>query len=175
MMQFCQWTIAAVPGHRLFSSMVQRAIDSLQDIVATHNTTLDRLHATSFEVMNSTGPASWTDAVFEQIQMVDGNVTDLLNLSGMTEPRLYGDILVLPIDGFGMGQMHSNSTSDGTIPEAALIRHMFHGSWRNSDAATEESSEGGEKNEGNSKQSSTENTNASSEEHQDETWGGHSD
>lgn len=167
MVQFCQWTIAAAPGHRLFTSMVQRAIDSLHDIVASHDTTLENLHASSFEVMNSTGPAAWTDAVFEQIQMVDPNITDLRNLSGMTEPRLYGDILVLPIDGFGMGQIHSNSTSDGTIPEAALIRHMFRGSWRTPEPSEEESegeNKDEEKKEENAEEGSNQNKDESGEE-----------
>jgi alpha 1,6-mannosyltransferase len=39
-------------------------------------------------------------------------------------------MLVLTIDGFGMGQPHSNSTNDGSIPAAALVKHLFKGSWR---------------------------------------------
>lgn len=48
----------------------------------------------------------------------------------VTGPRLYGDVVILPVDAFGMGQMHSNSTHDGAIPDAALLRHRFRGSWR---------------------------------------------
>lgn len=175
MVQFGQWTIAAAPGHRLFSNMVHRAIDSLRDIVVAHNTTLNQLHPTSLEVMNSTGPAAWTDAVFEQILITDSNITDLGNLSGITDPRLYGDILVLPIDGFGMGQPHSNSTNDGTTPEAALIRHMFRGSWRISLAPDQEEAEGEEIDEENSEDSSNQNTDASMEEHKEEFWAEHTD
>ncbi|ORY68345.1 alpha-1,6-mannosyltransferase Och1 [Pseudomassariella vexata] len=130
-LQFCQWTIAAAPGHPLFSSMANRAVEALHELVRVHNTTLPRLKASSIEVMNSTGPAAWTDAVFEQLKLADPvGLTDLKNLSGITEPTLYGDILVLPIDGFGMGQPHSMSTNDGSIPEQALMRHHFRGSWR---------------------------------------------
>lgn len=128
--QFCQWTIAAAPGHPLFTRMVDRAITSLKEIANTHETTVAALQATSFETMNSTGPAAWTDVVFEQIQLANPSVKSLRDLSGMTEPRLYGDILVLPINAFGMGQPHSNSRHDGTIPLDALLRHNFRGSWR---------------------------------------------
>jgi alpha 1,6-mannosyltransferase len=131
-LQFAQWTIAAAPGHPLFDRMVTRALDSLKKLTYVHDTTLATLTATSTEVMNSTGPAAWTDAVFEELQLADPTLMNVRNLSGIMEPRLYGDILVLPIDGFGMGQRHSNSTHDGTIPTSALIRHMFHGSWRGS-------------------------------------------
>ncbi|KAK7951092.1 Initiation-specific alpha-1 6-mannosyltransferase [Apiospora aurea] len=116
-LQFCQWTIAAAPGHPLFIRMVDRAITSLKATAAAHGTTVAALQASSFETMNTTGPAAWTGMVLEQIQLADSSVQSLRGLSGMTKPRLYGDILVLPIDGFGMGQPHSNSTNDGTIPE----------------------------------------------------------
>lgn len=129
-LQFCQWTIAAAPGHAVFPKMVARILQSLKDLSATHGLPVNQLHFTSFEVMNSTGPAAWTDVVFEQLQEHDPTLNTTKDLSFMTGPKLYGDILVLPIDGFGMGQQHSNSTNDGTIPDDALVKHIFHGSWR---------------------------------------------
>jgi alpha 1,6-mannosyltransferase len=131
-LQFCQWTIAAVPGHPVFRKMTRRVVQSMEDLSRKHNVTVDQLKPGSFEVMNSTGPAAWTDVVFEQLQEYDSTLNTTKDLSFMTEPKLYGDILVLTIDGFGMGQVHSHSTHDGSIPEAALIKHRFRGSWRGS-------------------------------------------
>ncbi|KAM0237036.1 hypothetical protein ACHAP5_009134 [Fusarium lateritium] len=129
-LQFCQWTIAATPGHPVFRKMVDRVITSMEDLSLKHNVTVEQLKPSSFEVMNSTGPAAWTDVVFEQLQEYDPTLNTTKDLSFMTEPKLYGDILVLTIDGFGMGQVHSHSTHDGSIPEAALMKHRFRGSWR---------------------------------------------
>lgn len=67
--------------------------------------------------------------MFEQLQKGDPKLRGLKELSGMKEPRLIGDILVLTIDGFGMGQPHSHSTADGSIPDAALAKHGFRHSW----------------------------------------------
>ncbi|KAJ0137813.1 Initiation-specific alpha-1,6-mannosyltransferase [Colletotrichum tanaceti] len=132
--QFCQWTIAAAPGHAVFKKMASRVVRSLADLERTHGATGNNNSSawkpTSFEVMNSTGPAAWTDVVWEVLQEADGALTDLRNLSYMASPTLFGDVLVLPIDGFGMGQLHSGSTSDGTIPDAALVKHLFGGTWR---------------------------------------------
>ncbi|KAK4151160.1 glycosyltransferase [Chaetomidium leptoderma] len=128
--QFCQWTIAAAPGHAVFRKMAARIVASLDDLSAQHGVPFEQLKPSSVEVMNSTGPAAWTDVVFQQLQEFDPSLTELKDLWYMTKPRLYGDILVLTIDGFGMGQPHSKSTSDGTIPEAALVKHQFKGSWR---------------------------------------------
>lgn len=129
--QFCQWTIAASPGHPVFGKMVDRILASLDDLVAAHGVPIGKLgKLDSFEVMNSTGPAAFTDVVFAQLQEYDPSLSDTKDLSYMEEPKLIGDILVLSIDGFGMGQPHSQSTSDGSIPEDALVRHLFNGAWR---------------------------------------------
>ncbi|TDZ65960.1 Initiation-specific alpha-1,6-mannosyltransferase [Colletotrichum trifolii] len=131
-LQFCQWTIAAAPGHPVFRKMVSRVIQSLHELIQKHNPTGDdpSWKPTSFEVMNSTGPAAWTDVVWEYLQETDDSLTDIRNLSSLGPPRLFRDALVLPIDGFGMAQPHSGSTNDGSIPEVALVKHLFGGSWR---------------------------------------------
>ncbi|KAK2016904.1 glycosyltransferase family 32 protein [Colletotrichum eremochloae] len=126
-LQFCQWTIAAAPGHPVFQKMVARVIQSWEGLVKEHG---PAAKPTSFEVMNSTGPAAWTDVVWEYLQETDDTLTTLRNLSSLGPPRLFGDALVLPIDGFGMGQPHSGSTNDGSIPNGALVKHLFGGSWR---------------------------------------------
>jgi len=128
--QFCQWTIAAAPGHPMFMKMVERVIESLGDLSREHNTQVDRLKPSSFEVMNSTGPAAWTDVVFDQLKEFEPGLSDTKDLSGMTGPRLFGDVLVLAVNGFGMGQEHSGSVNDGSTPEEALVKHLFRGSWR---------------------------------------------
>ncbi|TLD06568.1 uncharacterized protein PgNI_08023 [Pyricularia grisea] len=133
-LQFCQWTIAAAPGHRIFQMMISRVIQSWQELKQKHNINTvgedPSWKLTSFEVMNSTGPAAWTDVVWEYLQETDNTLTDIRNLSSLGPPRLFHDVLVLPIDGFGMGQSHSGSTNDGSIPDGALAKHLFGGSWR---------------------------------------------
>ncbi|KAM4059701.1 glycosyltransferase sugar-binding containing DXD motif domain-containing protein [Hirsutella rhossiliensis] len=87
----------------------------------------DRLDGPNWE---TTGPIAWTDVVFEQFRSFEPDFVSLRNLSDLQEPRLIGDILVLPIDGFGTGQLHSNSTHGDTVSKSALLRHRFGGSWR---------------------------------------------
>lgn len=128
--QLCQWTIAAAPGHPVFATMIDRAQTSLEKLSELYQTSIENIKPTSFEVMNSTGPAAWTDAVLEQLHIIDPTITDSKHLSFLTSPKLYGDILVLPIAGFGWGQVHSGSTNDGTFPEESLLKHEFKGSWR---------------------------------------------
>lgn len=128
-LQFCQWTIAATPGHKLFSYMAEWAISALEEFIKARQTTYSEFNFISSDVMELTGPAAWTDAVFRQLQEYEPDLTSLRDLSGLTEPKLAGDILILPIDGFGMGQRHSNSTADVSVPKTALVQHQFRGTW----------------------------------------------
>jgi alpha 1,6-mannosyltransferase len=129
--QFCQWTIAAAPGHPVFRRMTNRILASIELLKQKHSQpVLAKIEPDYFDVLNTTGPPSWTDAVFEELQLRDPSLTDTKDFSYLKEPRLVGDILVLAIDGFGMGQSHSGSTHDGSIPDQALISHRFRGSWK---------------------------------------------
>ncbi|KAK0383008.1 hypothetical protein NLU13_8924 [Sarocladium strictum] len=128
--QLCQWTIAAAPGHPVFTRMVERILDTLDDLSAQHGVPISEIKPGSFEVMNSTGPAAWTDVVFDTLQRSDPMLKETSDLSFLKKAKAFGDVLVLPIDGFGMGQVHSDSTNDGSVPPGALIKHEFWGSWR---------------------------------------------
>jgi alpha 1,6-mannosyltransferase len=132
-LQFAQWTIAAAPGHPVFPKMVKHVLMTVTKLAEERGVSVSELTPSSFEVMNSTGPAAWTDVVFAQLQEYEPELETTKDLSFMTGPRLIGDILVLNIDGFGMGQSHSHATADGSIPDLALAKHLFWGSWRGGD------------------------------------------
>lgn len=129
-LQMSIWTIACAPGLPLLDRMMERLVASIQKYAKDHNSTVANLEVSQGDVIELTGPAAFTDVVFEQIQLYDPSFVSLRNFSGLREPKLVGDILILPIDAFGMGQPHSNSTNDGTVPANALVKHKFNGSWR---------------------------------------------
>lgn len=66
----------------------------------------------------------------QTISEATGFVVDYKNFTGMKEARHFGDVLILPIDGFGTGQPHSNYRSDGG--DDVYARHMFRGLWKHS-------------------------------------------
>lgn len=126
--QFCQWTLAAAPGHPLFRDAIRTTVERIADLSASKQTPISDLDITGYEVVTTSGPSAWTDVVFEELKRAEPSLT-LNDLSDMKEPRLIGDILVLTIDGFGMGQPHSHSSKGNEIPEAALAKHGFRHSW----------------------------------------------
>lgn len=112
--------------------MIDNVVQRLADLCELKHTTIDKLEMTEMEIMNSTATALWSETIFHELQLIDPeNLTALANLSGLTQPKLYGDILVLPIDGIGSGVGHSNASLD--VPDMAIVRHHFSGSWRYTD------------------------------------------
>lgn len=126
--QFCQWTLAAVPGHPLLDHVIKTSLERIDNLAAVKQTSISDLEPNGYEVITTTGPSAWTDVVFEHLQKADPSLQSLKELYDMKEWRLFGDVLVLTIGGFGM-EPHSHSTADGSTPDAALMKHGFRHSW----------------------------------------------
>lgn len=125
--QFCQWTIQSKPGHPI-----------LRDIVATiTQETLSRkkngtLKAKDKSVVEFTGPAVWTDTIFNffnderyfDMSTSKGNIT-WRDFTGITTPKKVGDVVVLPITSFspGVQQMGAKDYDD----PMAFVKHGFEG------------------------------------------------
>ena len=133
--QFAQWTLAAAPGHPLYAALVERVIREIKDMARKKEVTLQELQLTDGEVFRTTGPIAWSEEVLKYIQSVDPSVKDFRDLSKMKEPsRLCGDVLVLHVNGFGIGQMHSGAYMGDSPPPEALVKHAFRGTWKHHDA-----------------------------------------
>ena len=126
--QFCQWTIQAKPGHPV-----------LRDIVATITEDTLRmkkkgvLKANKFDksIVEFTGPAVWTDAVFSYLNdpnyfKMDGKNITWEAFTGMETAKKVGDVVVLPITSFspGVQQMGAKEPDD----PMAFVKHDFEGS-----------------------------------------------
>lgn len=129
--QFCQWTIQSKPGHPI-----------LVDVVAniTRETLLRKSAGTLSSkdtkgIIEFTGPAVWTDAIFNYFNNPDffdmstskGNIT-WENFTGMKAPKKVGDVIVLPITSFspGIKTMGAGEKED----PMAFVHHQFEGTWK---------------------------------------------
>ena len=80
------------------------------------------------KILGVTGPTIRTRVVRQSLSIASGTTETYKNITGLKEPRLFGDILILPIDRFGTGQPHSSSTQNDAA--SALVRHQFGMFWR---------------------------------------------
>lgn len=127
-LQFCTWAMMAQPGHPLMQTTVERVIGRIRKLAWTQGTTVSGIKTSFQDVLDTTGPALFTEAVFEGLSHSTGTNFTWHNVTGLLTPRLVDDVLILPINAFGSGQSHSNSGSPDE--DTALVQHLFRGSWK---------------------------------------------
>lgn len=165
--QFCQWTIQGKKGHPLLREVIIRIIEETKRKNSLGLLNKIESKDTGSDIMQWTGPAIFTDVVFDYLNNVlsNGKLGDgfgigsnywlknkhfnlkklivdengdqlfwndqLINykkFTGLTDPILLDDVMILPITSFspGVGQMGSQSESH----DLAFVKHMFEGSWK---------------------------------------------
>ena len=115
---FIQWTFAAAAGHPIVAKAVERAVRNIVSFAAESNTTIANIHIPDAEVSRITGQSIWTIAVFEGLSEATGKYITYKEVTGLQAPKVFGDILVLPVNTFGTGQQHPYSNN------ATLVRHI---------------------------------------------------
>ena len=139
-LSFCQWALLAKPGHQLFENAVRRVMYHLEYVSRMQRKRVGEIELSKAEVLEATGPGSFTDAVMEVLQDMTGEDLNYNTFADLREPTLFGDILILPINAFGLGQKHSHSGAPGY--GEVLIRHHFGRSWYKQKPAKAEPKEG---------------------------------
>ncbi len=127
-LQFASWTVMAKPAHIFLEITVERVMERLKRLAQKQGCTISGIKASYHEVLDTTGPALFTEAVFEGLSYTTGTNFGSHNITGLTEPRLVGDVLILPINAFGSGQKHSNSGDPDS--DSAMVQHLFKGTWK---------------------------------------------
>ncbi|KAK6528173.1 membrane-bound alpha-1,6- mannosyltransferase Initiation-specific [Arthrobotrys megalospora] len=128
-LQFCQWTIQSKPGHPVLREVVARIAEKTLAMKRKGTLKKDQKGVIEF-----TGPAIWTDTVFDYLNdenyfKVDkGSPVDYKNFTMMKNPKKIGDVVVLPVTSFspGVGQFGAGEDDD---PQA-FVKHMFDGTWK---------------------------------------------
>lgn len=124
-LQFCQWTMAASRGHPLMSRIITDVVEALQAFAIKNETTIANLRPSDEAVIQLSGPDIWTGAVLKTLSEATGTEMSYRNFTGMKEPRVFEDVMVLPMHGFGTGRLHSGSVRAGS--KDAFVRHGWKG------------------------------------------------
>jgi alpha 1,6-mannosyltransferase len=124
--QFCQWTIQAKPGHPVLVDVVATIAEETLRLKRA-----GKLKDPKLKVIEFTGPAVWTDAIFDffndpaYFDVDAGNNVTWRQFTGMTAAKIVGDVVVLPITSFspGVQQMGAGEVDD----PMAFVQHTFEG------------------------------------------------
>ena len=127
-LQFTNWAMMAKPGHPALELTVSMLSNAVSTLAATKGTDIGHLTLSQHEILNCTGPALFTMAIFQHLSTTTGEEFSWLNVTRLSRPMLVDDILILPINGFGNSQPHSGSRSENE--DDAFVKHLFKGSWK---------------------------------------------
>ncbi|KZL83432.1 initiation-specific alpha- -mannosyltransferase [Colletotrichum incanum] len=132
--QVSQWTIAGAKGHPVLWRMIRRVLSEVRRQTDEAEKPHDEQQGpevvfSNDDVLRVSGPAGWTEEIYGYISEVTATEFTWKNLTGLENPTLFGDVLVLPINAFATGVPHSGSSQ--TNVDATMVRHYFSGSWKN--------------------------------------------
>ena len=127
--QFCQWTLQAKVGHPALRKVVAGIT---QETLRMKKAGVLAKGKMDQSIVEFTGPARWTDAVFSYLNDPDYFKIGAKNVtweafSNIKKPRRVGDVVVLPITSFspGVGQMNAGEVDD----PMAFVQHDFEGTY----------------------------------------------
>ncbi|KAJ5380947.1 uncharacterized protein N7496_003375 [Penicillium cataractarum] len=125
--QFASWTVMAKPRSSHIAAAIEYIMDALEDSAEQANTTISGLTMkTISDVVAVTGPQAMTRAILQSVSRELGERVEGGNVSGLHEPVLLRDVLVLPNAAFGAMQA-GWPTDQGPY----LVEHHYAGSWKN--------------------------------------------
>lgn len=126
--QFANWVIASKPGNKHLKHVIDTAVAGIYAIAEKNNVDLERLELWMFpDVVNIAGPKRMTISVLESLSEDLKQLVDDRMISGAKEPRLVGDVLVMPNNAFAAMQA-GFPTDRGPV----LVTHHYAGSWKQS-------------------------------------------
>ena len=125
--QFCQWTIQAKVGHPVLRKIVAQITEEALRMKKLKILSRDKM---DMSIVEFTGPARWTDAVFAYMNdpnyfKVGAKNITWESFTNMQTSKRVGDVVVLPITSFspGVQQMGSKELDD----PMAFVKHDFEG------------------------------------------------
>jgi mannosyltransferase OCH1-like enzyme len=127
MRQFASWILMAKPGSPHMAMVVDDILDALRRTAEEHNVTIAGLELDMIgDVVDFMGPRRLTKSVLKSLDLILNDTTADRNISCLLEPKLVGDVLVLP----GYAFANSSDTYQES-PGPVLVTHHYAGTWKN--------------------------------------------
>ena len=125
--EFATWAIMAKPGSPHMWMVVEDIMQSFRDKMREKNVPIEGLTLEmGGDVVDATGPRRFTRSILRSMgEAFNTTVQDIQNL---LEPKLVGDVLVLP----GYAFAASTNTYDESVEvPPPLVKHHYAGTWKN--------------------------------------------
>ncbi|KAI9219708.1 nucleotide-diphospho-sugar transferase [Blastocladiella britannica] len=131
--QLTSWTLLSVPGHPVWSDALLDSAGRVRQLF--HESAEQSSYGVGWqknavdEVCDRTGPGLVTDAILGYAGHFGD--TSLNAMHGLSQPRQFGDAVILPITAFSPG--NTGQGAKGTGDRGAFVNHLFFGAWKGHD------------------------------------------
>ncbi|KAG9700481.1 glycosyltransferase family 32 protein, partial [Aureobasidium melanogenum] len=123
---FCQWTFMCKPRLPVMMRLIENIMKWLHELSREQELPISELHLDFNEVLTGTGPSAFTKAILAEMSKAVGKTVVWDKFTGLTEAKLVGGVLVLPVEAFAAGTGHSDSGNHKG--KGAMVKHHFHAS-----------------------------------------------
>ncbi|KAH0360994.1 glycosyltransferase family 32 protein, partial [Aureobasidium melanogenum] len=123
---FCQWTFMCKPRLPVMMRLIENIMKWLHELSREQEVPISELHLDFNEVLTGTGPSAFTKAILAEMSKAVGKNVAWDKFTGLTEAKLVGGVLVLPVEAFAAGTGHSDSGNHKG--KGAMVKHHFHAS-----------------------------------------------
>ncbi|KAF2097677.1 alpha-1,6-mannosyltransferase Och1 [Rhizodiscina lignyota] len=124
---FCQWTFMCKPHLPVMIRLIENIQRWLQKLAKERGVPISELELDFNDVIAGTGPAAFTMAVLEQMNVDNyGDEVTWDTFHDLAESKLINGFLVLNVEAFAAGQGHSDSGNHDS--RGALVKHHYHAS-----------------------------------------------
>ena len=106
--------------------LIENIMRWLHDLSTKQGKPISELYLDFNEVLTGTGPSAFTIAILAEMSKTTGDSVRWNRFTGLTEAKLVGGVLVLPVEAFAAGTGHSDSGNHKG--KGAMVKHHFHAS-----------------------------------------------
>lgn len=125
------WTFMCKAGHPFMRFVAESVARNLREMARKQYRTLGTMKLSYKEVIDSTGPRAFTDALFAYASRVTRKKFTYKDATMLEEPKLIDDILILPIRAMSTAEAEREGVEGAQSKHwPALVFHWSVGSWK---------------------------------------------
>jgi alpha 1,6-mannosyltransferase len=126
--QFTSWIIMAKPESPHMLMVINDILEEVRKKTEEHKVVVPDLTLDMIgDVVDLTGPRRLTRSIIKSLEVTLNATVDMKNISGLLEPKLIGDVLILPGYSFAASANHYEENQSGP----PFVTHHYAGSWKN--------------------------------------------
>ena len=125
------WTFMSKRGHPFMRFVAEQVAKNLVEYAQKNNQPLSAMDLSYKEVIDVTGPRAFTEAFLAYTSNVSGRRITYADATMLEEPKLIGDILILPIRAMSAAEADRTGVEGAhSVDWPAVIFHWSVGSWK---------------------------------------------